>query len=143
MNGVELQNNWALLAGLMLLALVFVYAATRMYQRSAHGQLRRTRRNLLFAVRQQEKATTKSSACEKRLHKLTAKSESTRPRIVQEAREALDDARALEKIADDKVLVAENHVRKVIVNEYSPQKHARMRKRFLPSEKHASGPFTF
>ena len=84
-----------------------------------------------------------SGLCHARLKKLGAKSETTRPRILQQAIDSFEDAKALEKIASDKVLIAENHVRKVIHEEYAPTKHERMRRKCLPSEKPDSRPFSF
>ena len=47
------------------------------------------------------------------------------------------------KIAADQVLIAENHVRKIIVEEFPPNRHERMRGRFLPGEREDGKPFSF
>jgi hypothetical protein len=41
------------------------------------------------------------------------------------------------------VLIAENHVRKIIVEEFPPNRHERMRSRYLPGEREDGRPFTF
>ena len=57
-----------------------------------------------------------------------------KPRRLEEAAGAVQDAEALLKIAGDKVLIAENHVRRIIVEEFPPKHHERMRSRYLPQE---------
>jgi hypothetical protein len=61
----------------------------------------------------------------------------------QTPREAVQDAEALLKIADDQVLIAENHVRKIIVEEFPPQRHDRMRSKYLPGDRRDARPFSF
>jgi hypothetical protein len=41
------------------------------------------------------------------------------------------------------VLIAENHVRKIIVEEFPPRLHERLRERYLPGEGADSRPFSF
>ncbi|NIN38846.1 MAG: hypothetical protein GTO67_09360, partial [Gammaproteobacteria bacterium] len=50
---------------------------------------------------------------------------------------------ALLKITADQVLIAENHVRKIIVEEFPPNRHDRMRSKYLPDERQGGKPFTF
>ena len=50
---------------------------------------------------------------------------------------------ALLKIASDQVLIAENHVRKIIVVEFPPKHHERLRRRYLPGEGDDGKPFSF
>ena len=64
-------------------------------------------------------------------------------RAVQEATEAMQDAEALLKSADDQVLIAGNHVRKLIVEEFPPKQHERMRNKYLPGEHKDDKPFSF
>ena len=64
------------------------------------------------------------------------------PRSIAEAAGALEDARALQKIAEDQLLIARNHVRKIILEEYPPQRHEALRQRFLPADEGDSKPFT-
>jgi hypothetical protein len=66
-----------------------------------------------------------------------------KPSRLQAAREAVLDAEALLKIAHDQVLIAENRVRKIIVEEFPPKHHGRMRSRYLPGEREDGKPFTF
>ncbi len=97
-----LKSNWALLAAVGIGLIVALIVSAQLIERSAWGQLRETRRSLAKA-RQDEasvlKALEKAERITKRLHK---QAERAKPRHVQEAREAVEDARALAKIAYDK-----------------------------------------
>ena len=120
----------------MVLALVFaspivIFVLYRALIDSGWGQLRVSARQLKFRYRganDAQKAVNKAVA---KLEKLRAKSDSVKPRLVREASEALDDARALCKIAEDQVLIAETHVRNLIVDEYPPQQHEALRHKYL------------
>ena len=74
---------------------------------------------------------------------LRAKRESAKPRHVQETTEALEDAQALLKIAEDQVLIAANHVRKLILEEFPPTRQEQLRSKYLPDSAPDSKPFTF
>lgn len=69
-----------------------------------------------------------------RVSKLSAREGTTRPRHLQEAKEAAEDAKSLEKIANDKVQVAANHVRRVIHEEFPPVRQQQLRERYLPQD---------
>lgn len=139
----DLENYWALLAGSSLAILVLAFVVLKLFRQSAAGQLRRVRGVLKAAVRERDKAVAQSTKALRKVQKLDAKSASTKPRLLTEAKEFLDDSRALEKIAQDKLLVAENHVRQVICEEYPPHRHDKMRAKYLPSETSPDKPFTF
>ena len=102
--------------------------------RTANGQLKivvedhqATRKELAAA----RKASRKAAA---RVVKMTARADKIPPRMLQEARETAEDLESLEKIAHDKVLVTANHVRKVIVEEFPPANHEKLRLRHLPED---------
>jgi hypothetical protein len=61
---------------------------------------------------------------------------------LQEASEAVEDARALAKIAHDQLLVAENLLRNVIIEEFPPRRHESMRRRYLRSDEERGRPFS-
>ena len=86
------------------------------------------------------KAVEKAEYVAKRLHD---NADRAKPRHLQEAKEALQDARTLAKIANDKILIAENHVRRVIVEEFPPVRHEAMRQKYLPDAARDKRPFTF
>ena len=138
-----LKSNWALAAAAVIGFIIIVLVVIQLIKRSAGGQLRRTMRSLTKA-RQDEakamKAVEKAEYVAKRLHD---NADRAKPRHLQEAKEALQDARTLAKIANDKILIAENHVRRVIVEEFPPVRHEAMRQKYLPDAARDQRPFTF
>ncbi len=54
----------------------------------------------------------------------------------------LEDARALQKIAADRVLIARNQVREIIVHEYPPKRHTAMRSKYLSQDEADPKPIT-
>jgi hypothetical protein len=138
-----LQQNWAILAASVLGTAVALFVAYRAFDGSARGQLLRAVR--LHQARRQAatKAQRVADKVAARLQKLHTKRDSAKPRHIQEGAEALEDAEALRKIAQDQVLIAANHVRKIILEEYPPKRHARLRARYLPEDEPDKKPFTF
>lgn len=143
MNPDVLRQNWGLAVAALLLAAVGVVVIAALYRRSAHGQLRGRAKDLRAARRRQARAKRAVAAAEARLAKLEARAARVKPRLLTEAKEAVEDARALEKIVGDRVLVAANHLRRVIFEEYPPARHAALRARYLPDDKRETKPFTF
>ena len=138
-----LRQNWGLAVAALLFAIVAVVVAAALYRRSARGQLRTRARALRAARRRHERVRRAVTAAEARLKKLESRRASVKPRLLSEAREAVEDARALEKIVGDRVLVAANHLRRVIVEEFPPSRHDALRARYLPDDKPDTRPFTF
>lgn len=66
-----------------------------------------------------------------------------KPRVLQEAKEAVEDARAMTGILNDKLMVAENNVRRVILDEFPPVRHERMRDKYLPQDEKDTRPTSF
>lgn len=83
------------------------------------------------------------SALERKCERLQERADKVKPRHVEEARGELTDARALAKIAHDQTLIAENHVRRVIVEEFPPARQARLRARYRVGDEPTKKPFTF
>ena len=139
----SLEQHWALLVASIVGLAVLLFVAWRAWLDSPRGRLRVARRSLRdkrLAARRQEKTVRTLSA---RLDSLETKAGSVPPRRLREAAEAVEDAEALLKIAGDQVLIAENHVRKIIVEEFPPKHHERMRGRYLPGERADGKPFSF
>jgi hypothetical protein len=137
-----LQQYWALvgasvigLAVVLMLAMRAVLGSARARLSARVGELRKREKAGQKAARAVRKASRK-------LERLRRKAESVKPRLIEEASGELEDARMLQKIADDQVLIAKNQVRQVIVEEFPPKRHENLRKRLLPNEKLGSRPFT-
>ena len=138
-----LKSNWALAIAALLGIIILLITLARLFRRSAAGQLRKTVAALARA-RQDEAKTLKSvDKAERIARRLHENADRAKPRHLQEAKEALGDARALAKIANDKVLVAENHVRRVIHEEYPPRRQEALRHKHLPSQERDKRPFSF
>jgi hypothetical protein len=136
-------QNWALVAAIAAGGLAAFVALAAGVRHSAYGQLRRVRGNLKRAMRAHRTASNRTRKCEKRLRRLGANVASTKPRTVTEAKEAHEDALALEKIARDKVMIAMNHVRRVITEEFPPVAQERLRRKCLPADPEDKRPFSF
>lgn len=143
MDSELLKSNWALLVAVGIGLIIVVIVLSRLIRRSAWGQLRETRRALAEARQDEARALQAVDKAERIARRLHEQAEQTKPRHVQEAKELLEDARMLAKIANDKVLIAENHVRRVIHEEYPPVKQGRLRKKYLPEQAPDKRPFSF
>jgi hypothetical protein len=137
------MRHWSLIAASILLTAIALFVALRAFTDSASGQLRTRAHNLDKRYRQAARAGKAADTAEARLKKLREKASTVKPRLLQEASEAFQDARALKKIADDQVLVAENHVRKIIVEEFRPARQEALRRKYLRRSEDHSLPFTF
>jgi len=115
----------------------------QLVQRSAGGQLRATVRALAQARQDEAKALKSVEKAERIARRLHEKADRAKPRHLQEAKDALGDARALAKIANDKVLIAQNHVRRVIYEEYPPARQEALREKYLPPQERDKRPFSF
>ena len=135
-------RNWALVGASVLGTAVLLFVLFRVYQDSGRGRLGARVRELRSCEQEAVRAHRAAEKAAGRLARLRARAASVKPRLVQEAEGALEDARALHKIAEDKVLIARNHVRKLIVEEYPPTRHDALRRRLLPSDEPEVKPFT-
>ena len=125
------QQYWALLGGSVIGLAVVLFLSWRVWQDSPRGRLGSELRRLEQAraeVRKHERAGKKAEA---RLERLKARSESVKPRLIEETAEALGDANALVKIAGDQVMVAETRVRTIISEEFPPRRQEDLRRRYL------------
>ena len=139
----NLRQNWALWVAAVLAILVAGIVTRAVLKRTARGQLRHAVGVLRQAQREAEKATKSVVVAQQAVDKLAARASSVKPRLVEEAKGALGDAAALKKIADDRVLVAANLLRRVIYEEHPPNKHVALRKKYLPGDGPDDRPFSF
>ncbi len=137
-----LKSNWALAAASVIAVAVVFFVIVQLIRQSGWGRLQETLRALDNARRQEAKALKSVEKAERIAERLHENADRAKPRHVQEAKDALHDARALAKIANDKILVAENHVRLVIHDEYPPVRHEAMRQRYLPDPARDKKPFS-
>jgi hypothetical protein len=143
MNTNTLTENWALWAAMLPIAIGVVSVGVILFRRSSRGQLLRAVTAHKKVARELRKARHLVEEAVSRLARLNARAGKVKPRVLQEAGEALQDARSLEKIAGDQVQVATNQVRRVIFEEFPPSQHERLRRKFLPQDVRENRPFTF
>ena len=143
MNDTLLTDNWALALAVVVASLATIVIIAVVMRKSARGRLKRVRADLRKALKSRSKAASTAGKLQRRLAKLDANAAKIKPRLLQEAKDALQDARALEKIAHDRVLVAGNHVRRVIHDEFPPSKQQELRDRYMPDVDQDKGPFSF
>ena len=136
-------RHWSLLIASVLATAILLFVLYRAFSDSARGQLRSNVRQVRRRYQDAVRARTAVNKAAARLEKLRSKSASVKPRHGQEASDALEDARSLLKIAEDQVLIAENHVRKVIVEEFPPKRHDALRSKYLTRPADVGKPFTF
>lgn len=128
MSGDFAVRNWALLLAALLAAAVYGYVAIR---QSARVRLGVAVWRLRGVERKAKSAASALAKAGGRLDRLRARADSEKPRLLDEAAEAVQDARLARKIADDLLLIARKDVRTVIVEEYPPKRHAALRRRYL------------
>ena len=143
MNAEDLQTHWALLlasaTGVVLLLLGLAHFA----RTSARGQLRRMQKALDQERARLVKAKAVVDKAERQKSRLLRHADGVKPRLLQESAEALEDAKALAKIAAERVMIAENRLRRVILEEFPPTQHEKLRNRYLPEAPADKKPFTF
>ena len=124
-------RNWALLIASVLGAAILLLVLTRLYAASPRGRLGAGVCHLRTQKLAAEKAQQRLSRASARLSHLQGRAASTKPRLLAEADEAVQDASALKNIADDQVLIATKQVREVIVEEFPPNRQDVMRNKYL------------
>ncbi len=143
MNSDVFSNNWALIVAVVPALLALVVVVNSLLGRTANGQLRKVLSDYRAASKELAAARKLSKKAVARVGKLAARTELTRPRLLQEAREAAGDAQSLEKIAGDRIQVAANHVRRVIHEEFPPVRQMKLREKYLPQDVQDDRPYTF
>lgn len=143
MNIDMLLQNWGLVVAGTLVLIVATIVITVLLRRSAGGQLRSALATLDSCKREQDAAHSVAKKTETKLVALQTRKDRVKPRVIEELRGLLSDKQALAKIADDQVLIAKNHVRRVIHDEFPPNQHDKMRARYLPDDVKDKRPFSF
>ena len=138
-----LQQNWALVVAAVLSVVVTAVIIQRLFEQSSTGQLRARVREHRAAVAACTDAEKHSNRCRRRLEALMGKADRVKPVDLEAAKGALSDAEALLRIAGDKELVEANLLRKVIFEQFPPQRHEALRAQYLPDDVADGRPFSF
>lgn len=143
MNIESLQSDWAIWLALASLVVAIVLIIPIVLKRTSRSKLNRVLSDLKETQKELRKTGRVSDKAEKKLQKMLANIERVKPRELQEAKDAVDDSKALTRILSDKLMVAQNHVRRVIHDEFPPAKHDQMRAKYLPQDVKEDRPFQF
>lgn len=122
---------WALIIASVLGLAIAMFVAFRLIQDSRRGQLA----SALYELREREQAlqfasknVRKSlSKCEK----MAAKGDKVPPNKMLAAKDALAEARETEALLKDQVLVLRNNARTIILQDYPPNRHEAMCRKYL------------
>ena len=136
-------DHWALYAAIGIASVAGIAIAISHVRGGAHGMLRAAMREHHKAIVAHRAAIKSVTRQERRCEKLLRRADTAKPRVIEEAKGALADARALAKITEDRQLVTANLVRKVIFEEFPPTRHERLRRRYLPEDVRDDRPFSF
>jgi len=143
MNLESLQSDWAIWLALAMLLIAAAMITPRLLKMTSRSKLSRVFADVKAARKELRKSVRAAKKAEKKFEKLLARADRVKPRVLQEAKESVEDGRALAKILNDKVIVAETHVRRIIYDEFPPEKHERMRAKYLPQDVIDNRPFSF
>lgn len=134
MNLEFLTRHWALMLAGVLAAVITLFVVFRAWSDSAGGQLRAMHNALRHRRQDLSRKEKRADKAEKRLARFRARADSVKPRHLHEAAEALEDATALAKIANDQVMIAETRLRELILEEFPQNQHAALRARYFDDE---------
>ena len=124
-------RNWALVVAGILGSGILMFVLVRLYRESDRGQLGNRVRALQGRYKEVARAQKRLDSAAERLDELRKKASTVKPRHVEEAGEAVEDALMLLNNANDQVLIAEKNVRELILDEYPPEQHEELRQKYL------------
>ena len=129
-----LIRNWALVVASILATGILMFVLVRLYRESDRGQLGNRVRALQGCYKNVARAQKRLDKVSERLDELRKKASTVKPRHVEEAGEAMEDARMLLNNANDQVLIAEKDVRQLILDEYPPNRQNALRQKYLAAD---------
>ncbi|MDA0705427.1 MAG: hypothetical protein O2907_05605 [Proteobacteria bacterium] len=124
-------RHWALLIASVMGTAVVLFVLYRLEAESARGRLRSRVRELNAQKIAAKRAERNSNRAQQRFHRLQGRAGTVPPRQLSAADEAVQDARMLQKVADDLVLVAQRKLRDLIIEEFPPNRHDGLRNKYL------------
>jgi hypothetical protein len=131
MNAAFLQQYWALVAASVLILAVVLFVLFRLLQDSRRGRLAKALQHLREREGAQKVAGKAVHKAREKLQKLQARGDSVPPAQLTAARDAVLEAEETLRLLDEQVLVVRHNARTVIVEDYPPNQHAAMRRKYL------------
>ena len=98
---------------------------------TSRGRLNKQRRELRHRVYQVSQAQRTADKATKKFESLNARASKVKPRVLRECEATAEDMRRMLVHAKDKVLVAENHVRIIILDEFPPAEQPKLVEKYL------------
>ncbi len=126
-----LPQYWALVVASILGLGIALFVIFRLVQDSRRGRLASALNHLQERERALEKASKEVAKLLKKCEKLAARGDKVPPNQLLGAKDALAAARETEALLQDQVLVARNEARNIILQDYPPNRHDAMRRRYL------------
>ena len=127
-------RNWALVVAGILGSGILTFVLVRLYRESDRGQLGNRVRTLQGGYKEVARAQKGLDKASERLDELRKNASTVKPRRVEEAGEAMQDARMLLNNANDQVLIAEKNVRQLILDEFPPNRQDVLRGKYLAAD---------
>ncbi len=136
-------NYTLLLIGLGIFLAVAVIVILPNLMPTARGRLNKQRRELRHRLYQHGEAQRAANRAQKKFESLNARAAKVKPMLLRECEETAEDLQTMAGHAKDKVLVAENHVRRVILDEFPPAEQPKLVEKYLPEVDPKTTPFGF
>ena len=94
------------------------------------GRLNRQRRELKHRLFERQQAGKAAEKAQRDFTKLQSRAQNVQPKQLREAEGLAADTKTLLSHANDKVLVAENHVRRILLDEFPPAVHQQLLQKY-------------
>jgi hypothetical protein len=94
------------------------------------GRLNRQRREVKYRLYERQQAEKVAAKAKRDFEKLRSHANDVQPKQLREAEGHAADMQIMLGHANDKVLVAENHVRRILLDEFPPALHQQLLKKY-------------
>lgn len=126
-----LQRNWTLVVAIVIMIPVAIAVVRQVLADTRQGRLKAKAAVLEAARKQRSACIKKVEILGEKLNALVERSDRVRPTRIDSAKAALSEAISDAKTADDQRLIAETQLRQFILDEFAPDRHEALQKRFL------------
>ena len=94
------------------------------------GRLNRQRRELKHRLFERQLAEKAADKAQRDFAKLRSRAQNVQPKQLREAEGLASDMKTMLVHTNDKVMVAENHVRRILLDEFPPAVHQQLLKKY-------------
>lgn len=131
MDAAQTTDYTLLLVGLGIFLAVGLVVVLPNLIPTSRGRLNKQRRELRHRLYQHGQAQRAADKAARKFEAMNARASKVKPRVLRECEATAEDMRRMLVHAKDKVLVAENHVRKIILDEFPPAEHPKLVEKYL------------